>query len=234
MIQINLLPDVKQEYLRTQQTKHAVIVAAALISAIVLGVTVLFFVYVQVVQPQYQKVVQNDIDKSIQELKAKPDAQRLVTVQGVLEQIPALKDQQQVISRTFDYVKGFTPRSVAYTRVGLALDTTTISLSGGTVSYEQAHVLANNLKSAKMIYRQNDAEQTINPYTNIVFNSLSKAENATDGRPVTFEITFQFNPILFDPKISDQKITVNASSEDLLLPSAQPFDASQTTEGATQ
>lgn len=228
MIQINLLPDVKQEYLRTQQTKHTVIVGSALISAVVLGVTVLLFVYVQIVQPQYQRVVQNDIDKGIQELKEKPDAQRLVTVQGVLEQMPALKDQQQVISRIFNYLKEFTPRSVAYNQVNLALDTSTITLSGGTVSYEQANVLANNLKSAKMTYRQGDSDQTASPYQNIVFNSLSKAENANDGRPVTFELTFQFNPLLFNPTISNQKVTVNASSEELLLPSSQPFDATET------
>lgn len=233
MIQINLLPDVKQEYLRTQQTKQAVIVGSALISAVVLGITILLFVYVQVVQPQYQRVVQTDIDKGVQEMKAKPDAQRLVTVQGVLEQIPALKDQQQVISRTFNYLKDFTPRSVAYTRANVSLDTMTMTLAGGTVSYEQANVLANNLKSAKMTYRQGDVEQSLSPYTNIVFNSLSKAENSSDGRPISFELTFQFDPLLFSPTISDQKVTVNASSEDLLLPSAQPFDATQIPEGAT-
>jgi hypothetical protein len=84
-----------------------------------------------------------------------------------------------------------------------------------------------------MTYRQGDSEQKINPYTNIVFNSLNKADGVSDGRPVTFDITFQFNPILFDPTISDQKVTVNASSEELLLPSAQPFNATLKPEEAT-
>lgn len=225
MIQINLLPDLKQEYLRAQQLKHAVIVAAVLISAVAITIAALFFAYVQIVQPQYQKSVQNDIDQKLEEMKTKPDAQLLVTVQGVLEQIPALKDQQQVVSRLFPYLREFTPRSVVYNRANLSLDTAAITLSGSTVSYEQAHVLANNLKSAQTTFRQGDTEQTITPYTGIVFGSLNKVDNVSDGRPVTFEITFQFNPILFQPTISNQKTEVNASSEDLLLPSTQPFDA---------
>lgn len=231
MIQINLLPDVKQEYLRTQQIKHAVIVIAVLVSIVSLGIAALLFIYVQVVQPQYQKAVQNDIDQGIEELKNKPDAQRLVTVQGVLEQISSVKDQQQVLSRTFAYLREFTPRNVSYTRINVALDTNTITLAGGAESYEQAHILANHLKSAQMTYRQNDAEQTITPYANVVFANLSKAEEATDSRPVTFEISFQFDPILFNPTITDQKVTVNASSEELLLPDTQPFNSTSPTPG---
>jgi len=56
MIQVNLLPDVKQEYLKAQQTKHTVLVGAVLVSIVVSALTILFFAYVQVVQPQYRSL----------------------------------------------------------------------------------------------------------------------------------------------------------------------------------
>ena len=224
MIQVNLLPDVKQEYLKAQQTKHTVLVGAVLVSIVVSALTILFFAYVQVVQPQYQKRVQGDIDAGIQEVKKKPNAQRIVTVQGVLEQIPALKDKQVVTSRIFDYLKQFTPRVVTYNKVALNLEANTLTIAGSTVSYERANELANNLKSAQFTYVQGGAEQKVQPFTGVVFNSLGKSESATDGKPVSFEITFTFNPVMFDPSASKTLIKVNASSEDLLLPESKPFN----------
>jgi len=228
MIQVNLLPDVKQEYLKAQQTKHTVLVGAVLVSIIVSALTILFFAYVQVVQPQYQKRVQGDIDSGIEELKQKPNAQRIVTVQGVLEQIPALKDQQVVTSRIFDYLTQFTPRVVTYSKVSLNLEANTLTVAGSTVSYEKANELANNLKSAQFTYVQGDAEQTVQPFTGVVFNSLGKAESVTDGKPVSFEITFTFNPVMFNPASSKNNIKVNASSEELLLPESTPFNEATT------
>lgn len=224
MIQVNLLPDVKQEYLKAQQTKHTVLVGAVLVSIIVSALTILFFVYVQVVQPQYQKRVQNDIDAGVQEVKKKPNAQRIVTVQGVLEQVPALKDKQVVTSRIFDYLTQFTPRVVTYNKVNLNLAASSLTIAGSTVSYEKANELANNLKSAQFAYSQGGSDQTIQPFAGVVFNSLGKSESVTDGKPVSFEITFTFNPVMFDPSTSKNTIKVNASSEELLLPESKPFN----------
>jgi len=224
MIQVNLLPDVKQEYLKAQQTKHTVLVGAVLISIVVVSLTSLFFVYVQVIQPQYQKTVQKDIDSKLKEMQKVPNAQRIVTVQGVLEQIPGVKDKQLVSSRIFKYLTEFTPRTVVYSKVNVNLASNTMVLSGSTVSYESANVLANNLKSAKFEYSQGDSKQKIDPFTGVTFNSLGKSETSSDGRPVSFEITFQYDPVLFLQNVSKQAITVNASSEELLLPQAKPFN----------
>lgn len=224
MIQVNLLPDVKQEFIKAQQLKHTVLVGAILISVAVAALTILFFAYVQVVQPRIQQSVQKDIDEGIQALKQKPNAQRIVTVQGVLEQIPALKDKQLVTSRTFEYLQQFTPRSVKYSRVNLNHETNTFILSGSTVSYESAHVLANNLKSAQFTYKQAENEQTIKPFSGVVFSNLGKSESSTGDNTVSFELTFQFDPLLFSPGISKQSIKVNASSEQMLLPEEKPFD----------
>ena len=223
MIQINLLPEVKQEYLKAQQMKHIVLVSSILTTLIIVTLTVLFFVYVSVIQPQYQIAVQKDIDSSLNDLKQKSDAQRIVTVQGVLEQIPGLKDKQLVTSRIFDYLKQFTPRNVTYSRVNVNLETGTLTLTGSSNSYEDAQVLANNLKSAQFSYYQNDSQQTLKPFSEIIFSSLSKSESNKDGKAVSFEITFKFDSSLFTPGISKQTIKVNASSEKLLLPETKPF-----------
>lgn len=224
MIEVNLLPDIKREYLQAKQTKHLFIVGSVLVTIITLSSLALFFGYVQVVQPRHRANVQKDIDSSITALKAKPDAVKIITTQGVLEQIPALQDKKLVTSRLFQYLTEFTPRNVSYSEIRFDSATKTMSLTGQTNTLERANVLANNLKSAEFTYTQNDAKQKLKPFTSVVFSSLGKSQQSTTGDSVGFQISFQIDTQLFSQQIKDQKISVNASSEELLLPSSQPFN----------
>lgn len=227
MIQINLLPDVKREYLKAQQTKHVVTVASILLTLIAVGLALALLAYVQIVQPRHLKNIQSDIDSGISELKNTENAVKIVTTQGVLEQIPSLQDKKLITSHIFKYLTEFTPRDVSYSEVQLDLNTNILTLSGQTTTLERANVLANNLKSAKFTYTRNDSEETITPFSNIVFTSLGKNEQSEDGNNVGFKIGFTFEPVMFAQDITNGKITTNASSEELLLPSAQPFSGGQ-------
>lgn len=224
MIQINLLPDVKQEYLKAQQMKHAFTVVSILASLAAVAVLGLLFAYVQIVQPRHRANLQKDIDSGISEIKDKKDAVEIVTVQGVLDQIPALQDKKLITSNIFQYLSSFTPRDVAYSEIKLDFNTNTAVFTGQTTTLERANVLANNLKSAKFNYKEGDSNQSLKPFSSIVFSSLGKTEQADSTKDVGFQITLQFDPLLFNQKITNQKITVNASSEELALPTEKPFE----------
>ena len=223
MIEVNLLPSVKKDFLKAQQMKHTVIVASVLISAASLVSLVLLFSYVQIVQPQHKKNIQADIDQAISDIKAKENAVKVVTVQGALETLPSLQDKKQISSNLFSYVSNFTPRSVSYSNIKLNLDSNTVIMRGSATSFEQANVLANNLKSAKFTYRQDDQVQTIVPFSNVVFDGLSKSEQSQDGKSVSFQLTYTVDPVIFDQSVKDGAVTVNALSEQLLLQTDKPF-----------
>ncbi len=223
MIEINLLPSVKLEYLKSQQTKHAVVIGSILISLVSVGLLTLLFIYVQVVQPKYQSNVQAKIDSALQDSKNKKDAVKVVTVQGALEQIPALQDKKLITSNMFIYLKEFTPRDVSYSNVKIDLTESSLVLQGGATNFEQANVLANNLKSAKFTYSKSDDKQNITPFTDVVFDGLTKSVQAQDGKNVSFQITLKVDLTIFDQSVKDGKISVNASSEELLIPSDKPF-----------
>lgn len=232
MIQVNLLPDVKREYLHAQQMKHTFTVISILASIAAIALLALLFMYVQVVQPRHRTNLQKDIDSGINDIKDKKDAVEIITVQGVLEQIPALQDKKLITSNIFQYLSSFTPKDVSYGELKLDFSNNTAVFTGQTTTLERANVLANNLKSATFTYKDGDANQSVKPFLSIVFSSLGKTEQADNGKDVGFQITLQFDPILFSQKISDAKITVNASSEDLALPSAKPFEENVVNSGA--
>lgn len=235
MIQVNLLPDVKREYLHAQQMKHTFIIGSVLVTLAVLVALGLLFAYVSFVQPRHQANLQTDIDKGIAELKDVEDAIKIVTVQGVLEQIPGVQDKKMITSKLFDRLLAFTPRDVSYNDVQLDLTTNTLTLSGQTTTLERANALANNLKSARFSYKQGEATSEIRPFTAVVFSSLGKSEQSDSANQgVSFKIGFQIDPVLFKQGITEDRITVNATSEELLLPTTSPFNQQPTQPAAQQ
>lgn len=225
MIQVNLLPDLKQQYLKAQQIKHLVVVAAVLASLISLIILAMLFLYVQVVQPRHQANLQRDIDSGLSELKSKEDGVKIVTVQGVLEQVPALQDKKPLTSQLFTYLTNVTPKGVSYSELRLDLINNTLSLTGQANALEQTNELANNLKSASFSYSQNDAQQSLQPFSRVVFTSLGKSDQTSASKSVAFQLSMTIDPILFNQGVSNAKLSVDAASEKLLLPSAQPFEA---------
>ncbi len=223
MIEINLLPAVKREYLKAQQMKHTVVVGSALTSLVAIGLLALMFVFVQVIQPQQQKSIQSDIDKSINDSKNKKNAVKVVTVQGALEQIPSLQDKKMITSNLFTYLNNFTPKEVSYGNIKLDMAESTLVLSGNATSFEQANVLANNIKSAKFTFKKSDSAQSITPFSNVVFVSLTKSDKPEENKNVSFQLTVKLDTLIFDQSVKEGKITVNASSEELLLPTDKPF-----------
>jgi hypothetical protein len=225
MVQINLLPDVKREYLHAQQSKHAFIVGAALVSVISIVLLGFVYAYVEVVQPRHQTNLQTDIDNGIAQSKEVPDGVEMVTVQGALEQLPELQDNKQITSRLFKYVNGFTPKDVSYSEVKLNLTDNTLSLRGQTTNYEQTNVLANNLKSAEMTYTENDAQNVIKPFSQVVFTNLGRAEQSQSSQNVSFQIDTIVDTTMFSEGVSKIELKVSADSKELLIPTAKPFGA---------
>lgn len=223
MVQINLLPDVKQEFLHSRQQKHTFVIGAILISGIALTILALIFAYVQIVQPRHLTNLQNDIDENVAKTKQVSNAVEMVTVQGALDTLPSLQDKKQISSRLFSYITSVTPVNVSFNEVTLDTTAGTISLKGETTDYEQANVLANNLKSAELSYQENDAKNTIKPFSQVVFTNLGKAEQSDTAKLVSFQVDMQYDPTLFRESVSKPTITVKADSKDLLIPSAKPF-----------
>src|SRR5689334_20407685 len=102
MIQFNLLPDVKLEYLKAQRLKQAVVSIAAIVAGVVLAVLVILFLVVDVFQKQHLKAVNNDIKTYTAKLQSIPDLNKILTVQNQLNSLPALHAQKPVTSRLFN------------------------------------------------------------------------------------------------------------------------------------
>ena len=69
MIQFNLLPDVKIEFIKAKRQKHMITIVAMIVGAVSLGIFLISLFIVMVAQPQLIKSANNKIYESNEELK---------------------------------------------------------------------------------------------------------------------------------------------------------------------
>lgn len=98
MIEINLIPDVKQELLRAQRSRTMVITGSIFASIVAAGVVVLLLLYVFGVQTVRSNVLDDDIKKGAANLSQVEDLSEMLTIQNQLKKIAEL-DSQKIYHR---------------------------------------------------------------------------------------------------------------------------------------
>ena len=146
MIQFNLLPDVKLEYVKTQRTKHTVIMTSVLIATASLVVFALLFTVVNVAQKKHLSDLDKDITTSKNTLKAKPDLAKILTIQNQLNSLTDLHNKKPVASRTLGFIGSLTPQNVNISSLKVNYNDKTITIEGSTDSLATVNTFTDTLK----------------------------------------------------------------------------------------
>ena len=108
MIEINLVPDVKQEFLRAQRTRNLVISIATLVGIGVVGIVVVLAVIVGG-QAALGAINDNTIKSQNEKLQQVKDLDNTVTLQNQLTVLQSMHEQKQINSRVFDMLSTINP-----------------------------------------------------------------------------------------------------------------------------
>jgi len=198
MIQFNLLPDVKIQYIKAQRSKKMVLLIASLSSAGLLGITLLIALHVYVAQ----KVQLSNVDKSIKnysnELKNTPEVDKILTVQNQLNTLVDLHEKKPVTSRIYDYVPKLTPQNVKIGSLGIDYATNKVTISGTADSLQNVNKYVDTFKFTT--YKSDVVTDELPAFKSVVLSSFSK-----DEKGASYTITADFDPLLFD---GTKKITL--------------------------
>lgn len=202
MIQFNLLPDVKQEYIKAKRQKHSVIVISLLVAAASLFVFVMMFLTVYVFQRQHIKDLDSEIATSSATLKDTPDLDKVLTIQNQLKSLSQLHDAKPVTSRLFGYLSQVTPSAVTLGKINVDFTNATISVEGSADALSTVNKFVDTLKFST--YQEEgvaskDSDQP-KPFKDVVLASFSRSDKET-----TYSINLNFDPAIFD---SSKKITL--------------------------
>lgn len=190
MIQFNLLPDVKQEYIKTQRIKRLVISISFLASIAALVVFLILVSTVYLVQRKSISDLSRDIKTDSAQLENKPNIADILTVQGQLTSLSSLNAQKPSASRLFGYLSQLTPTQATISDLQIDFTQNTVTINGNAPSLDVVNTFVDGLKYTNYSL-QGDTAST-KAFSNVVLASFSRSTKAT------YSITLVFDPTIFN------------------------------------
>lgn len=198
MIQFNLLPDVKLEYIRAKRIKRTVMLIAGAVTAASVGVFILLFFTVNVLQKQHLKNLSKDIDRDSKVLQETKDLDKILTIQNQLSKLTELHDQKVYTGRLKEYITQVTPLNVSFSEVEVKLTDGTMRFKGSADTLRTVNQFVDTLKFTKYKKLVLDENGEVNyGEEKQAFSEVVLFDFGRDDKGATYEITLKYDPEIF-------------------------------------
>ena len=189
MIQFNLLPDVKLEFVRVNRIKRMVLsisIIASTVSIILFG---LLFSW-DIIQKHSISSINQTYASAKSQLQSVPNLNSILTIQNQLQTLPSINSTKPVVSRLFGFLSQITPTTVSISSLDLDFSTNKFTIGGVAGSIADVNTFADTLKFTTFTTGSSAASQ--NAFTNVVLSSFSVSQTST-----SYSFSAQVNPALF-------------------------------------
>ena len=194
MIQLNLLPDIKQEFVRVHRTKRLVMAFSILLTSISLIIFVVLLLVVDVAQKKDLSNIDKDISSFSSQLKRTTNLNQILTVQNQLKSLPALNAQKPATSRLFGYINQLTPIKVDITNLDVDYTLFKITINGNADSADTINTFVDTLKFTTYTVTDSTGNKiTAKAFTNVVLSSFNRTTAQS-----TYSISLNFDPLIFN------------------------------------
>lgn len=214
MIELNLLPDVKKEFLHTQKTRNRVISGAIMVSMIAVGLVALFAVTVYIGQNSFRARLESDITNNHKTLSSKQEINKYLTVQGQLAALKDIGGSQSSFSRLYDYLAQLNPQppnNVYLYTLDLSKDDALITIEGTAANFEVVNNFQSTLLEAKLAYTVQEDGKDVTKEEKLFskVEPLTAAITTASGQAVTvFSFNLTYNEIAFQRATRDPRVVV--------------------------
>lgn len=210
MISINLLPDVKIEYLKTQSIKHRFISLAVIVSIVAIGSLVLVAIYVKVIQPVQFSKTQKSVKKLSSKLSTDQGNLEVATLQNQLKALNEINSTKPAMSRIFNYLQSIIPKAVQLSSIQVDSGLGTITIQASADSLKTANVFSDTLKYTNFEYKDaSQNKQSSTAFSSVQFNELGKSDSE---KGVSFSVNFKYDSKFFDSTITSVVLKTPALS----------------------
>lgn len=191
MIQFNLLPDVKLEFVKANKIKRLVVVVSSIVAAGLLIITLLLFLSVRVVQARHVTSLNNQISSTTATLKNTPNLNQILTIQNQLSALTSLHDKKPVASRLSGYISQLTPATVTISQLEVDFTKNTIQITGTADSLATINQYVDTLKFSTFTVGNSSTSQKAFPSVALTQFGYSTANGAS------YVILANFDPLIF-------------------------------------
>lgn len=195
MIQFNLLPDVKLEYIKARRTKRMVMLVSTVVASISIAITVILFIGTNILQRQHLTNLDKDIKRDSHHLEEEEDLDKILTVQNQLGVLDQLHAQKPAAARLGTYLSQIVPEDVTISQMEVNFTENTIIFDGSAPSLSAVNRFIDTLKFTT--YKVDDDDG--GAFSSVVLSSFGRSdEQAASGDPTTYQITLSYNPLIFN------------------------------------
>ena len=202
MIEINLLPNVKRELLKTRAMRNRVISISFLVGgASIAAVVVLALILGSQIAAE---AVQNGVVKDRNDkLMAVEDLNKVVTIQHQLTKINEQHSGKKINSRVFDVVTAVNPvapNNVSFSDIKVNPESKTITLEGSAVNgYSALETLKKTILNTKVQTTDGDKSSEVSLTKEIKDGDTSFGENSEGKKVLQFSFSFEYAEELLAP-----------------------------------
>ena len=195
MIEINLLPNVKRELLKTRAMRNRVISISFLVGgASIAAVVVLALILGSQIAAE---AVQNGVIKDRNDkLMAVEDLNKVVTIQNQLTKINEQHSGKKINSRIFDVVTAVNPvapNNVSFSDIKVNPESKTITLEGSAVNgYSALETLKKTILNTKVQTTDGDKSSEVSLTKEIKDGDTSFGENSEGKKVLQFSFSFEY------------------------------------------
>lgn len=203
MIELNLLPDVKLQYVHAQRARRRVISVVSVGGIVAVGLVVLFALYVYAVQPVRGLVIDNGIKDANSKLTQVKDLNNYLTVQQQLADLPALHQAKPMYSRIIDFLSVLNPsapNSMRVTQLSIDSDSDAngVTIQAYAPTYTAATVYESTLRSAQFTYtKDGQAQDPVALFDSVSLSNTALGQDSSGNKVVNFTVALEVNPAVF-------------------------------------
>jgi hypothetical protein len=212
MIELNLLPDVKLEYIKAQRSRRLVAAVSLLISVAAIALLALILA-ANGLQKKHLNDLTRDIGTESRQLQQQPQINKILTVQNQLKSLTGLHDSKPAAPRLFDYLNQVTPAQVNITDLLVDYTKQTATITGTADALSNVNKYADTLKFTT--YNPGD-NSSAKAFSNVVLSNFSLSSDNTTGRPANYTINLVYDKNIFDitksVKLSVPNLTTTRSA----------------------
>ena len=228
MIEINLVPDVKQELIHAERVRSVVISLTILVGLVAVGIVVLLSLWVFGVQTARGVLSDNKIKTESTKLASVEDLASTLTIQNQLGALPALHESKHIDSRIFDVLNTINPPQPNTVTISkLAIDSTekTISIEAqATGGYTALEVFKKTIAATSFQFSEDGKQKTV-PLTDSISDGDRSYGEDSDGKKVLrFALVFSYPEELFKPYLDNAKVVgpdrTNVTDSNLGIPTS--------------
>jgi hypothetical protein len=210
MIEINLVPDVKQELIKAQRIRATVISISVIVTIASGVILVLLASYVFGVQTVRSALADSEISSKNKELQSSQDLSKILTIQNQLSNISALDSAKNIDSRIFVVLAAILPPAPNSIQISdLAVDNVegTITIQGQTSGFTALEVFKKTISGTSIEYGEDKNNLENVPMTSQINTSdVTYGEDASGAKVLRFTLSFTYAEELFQGSLPNHTI----------------------------